>query len=196
MRDQIISFTEKRDLKNIFFVIRDTHVLRDTWRARVSKQNLNIRDSWCVNFSAREPWQRPPLYDPLNNVISLVENQKLLSPAQKLFVKKNVIAENFRCNCGKCLKKGKRGEKQKKRKRRKNAREREWRRIASARFLFKYGASPGGGLCPAMLGCCLPFSNNLCCLPFLHGYPTEIWPSLFRRPATLAKYNVWWFFFF
>ena len=30
MRDQIILFTEKRDLKKIFFVIRDAHILRDT----------------------------------------------------------------------------------------------------------------------------------------------------------------------
>ena len=29
-RDQIISFTEKRDFKKGFFVIRDTDVLRDT----------------------------------------------------------------------------------------------------------------------------------------------------------------------
>ena len=43
MRDQIISFTVKRDLKKIFFVIRDAHISRDTWRP--SKQNLNIRDS-------------------------------------------------------------------------------------------------------------------------------------------------------
>ena len=59
IRDQIISFTEKRDFKKIFFVIRDTHISRDTWRA--SKQNLNIHDSWCFNFSACEPWQRPPV---------------------------------------------------------------------------------------------------------------------------------------
>ena len=30
MRDEIISFTGKRDLKVIFFVIRDAHVSRDT----------------------------------------------------------------------------------------------------------------------------------------------------------------------
>ena len=30
LRDQIISYTEKRDFKEIFFVIRDAHVLRDT----------------------------------------------------------------------------------------------------------------------------------------------------------------------
>ena len=30
MRDRIISFTEKRDFKNIFFVIRDAHISRDT----------------------------------------------------------------------------------------------------------------------------------------------------------------------
>ena len=32
-RDQIISFTVKRDFKKIFFVIRDAHISRDTWRA-------------------------------------------------------------------------------------------------------------------------------------------------------------------
>ena len=30
MRDQIISFTVKRDFKKIFFVIRDAHISRDT----------------------------------------------------------------------------------------------------------------------------------------------------------------------
>ena len=30
MRDQIISFTEKRDFKKIFFVIRDAYVPGDT----------------------------------------------------------------------------------------------------------------------------------------------------------------------
>ena len=30
MRDQIISFTEKRDFEKIFYVIRDAHVSRDT----------------------------------------------------------------------------------------------------------------------------------------------------------------------
>ena len=50
MRDQ--------NLKKIF-VIHDARISRDTWRA--SKWNLNIRDSWCVNFTAREPWQRTPV---------------------------------------------------------------------------------------------------------------------------------------
>ena len=56
MRDQIIPFTEKRDFIKIFFVIRDAHILRDTWRT--SKWNLNTRDSSVI--SAREPWQSPP----------------------------------------------------------------------------------------------------------------------------------------
>ena len=30
MRDQIISFTEKRDFKKIFLVLRDAYVPRDT----------------------------------------------------------------------------------------------------------------------------------------------------------------------
>ena len=43
MRDQLILFTEKRDFKKIFFVLRDANISRDTWRAL--KWNLNIRDS-------------------------------------------------------------------------------------------------------------------------------------------------------
>ena len=67
MRDQIILFTEKRDFEKIFFVIRDAHISRDTWRA--SKWNsVNIRDSWCVNFLVCERWQRPPCTTRYNDI--------------------------------------------------------------------------------------------------------------------------------
>ena len=69
MRDQIISFTEKRDFKKILFVIRDTHVSRDTWRA--SKQNLNVVKS--LNQTIVTGGDKLGL--PLNNWLTMHPNQ-------------------------------------------------------------------------------------------------------------------------